>query len=166
MIVGGSVNFLKLFFSFYGRVGRAVYWVGIAVNFLAMLTLFLIVDSVVMRSGGTPPAVSFKTGALAVAAALSVMSMLSLHVRRAHDRGLSGWLGLAGYGAIGAGIWWTKQAFPPNFTREALNSYLMVASPGLAAIALMLLLFGFIRGKRGSNRFGQDPRHDDIGMAA
>ncbi len=160
------MNFLKLFFSFYGRVGRAVYWVGIAVNLLAVLTLFLIVDSVVMRSGGSAPAVSFKTGALAVAAALSVMSMLSLHVRRAHDRGLSGWLGLAGYAAIGAGIWWTQQAFPPNFTREALNSYLMVASPGLAAIALMLLLFGFIRGKRGSNRFGRDPRHDDMGMAA
>jgi uncharacterized membrane protein YhaH (DUF805 family) len=160
------VNFLKLFFSLYGRVGRAVYWVGIAVNLLAMLTLFFIVDSVVLRSGGTAPAVSFKTGALAVAAALSVMSMLSLHVRRAHDRGLSGWLGLAGYGAIGAGIWWMKQAFPPNFTREALNSYLMVASPGLAAIGLMLVLFGLIRGKRGSNRFGPDPRHEDMGMAA
>ena len=29
-----------------------------------------------------------------------------------------------------------------------------------------LLLFGFIRGKRGSNRFGPDPRRDDMGMAA
>lgn len=160
------MNFLKLFFSFYGRVGRAVYWLGIVVNLLTILTLFLIVDSVVMRSGGTAPAVSFKTGALAVGAALSLISMLSLHVRRAHDRGLSGWLGLAGYAAIGAGIWWVQKAFPPNFTREALSSYLMVASPGLAAIALMLLLFGFIRGKRGSNRFGSDPRHDDLGMAA
>jgi uncharacterized membrane protein YhaH (DUF805 family) len=150
------VNFLKLFFSLYGRVGRAVYWVGIAVNLLAMLTLFFIVDSVVLRSGGTAPAVSFKTGALAVAAALSVMSMLSLHVRRAHDRGLSGWLGLAGYGAIGAGIWWVKQAFPS----------LTLASPGLALIAFVLLLFGLIRGKRGPNRFGPDPRHEDMGMAA
>jgi uncharacterized membrane protein YhaH (DUF805 family) len=160
------VSFLKLFFSFYGRVGRAVYWVGIVVNFLTILTLFLIVDSVVLRSGGAAPAVSFKTGALAVAAALSVMSLLSLHVRRAHDRGLSGWLGLAGYAAIGGGIWWAKQAFPPNFAREALNSYLVAASPGLALIALMVLLFGVIRGKRGSNRFGPDPRHDDMSIAA
>ena len=90
------MNFLKLFFSFFGRVGRAVYWLGIVVNLLTILTLFLIVDSVVMRAGGTAPAASFRTGALAVAAALSLISMLSLHVRRGHDRGLSGWFGLAG----------------------------------------------------------------------
>jgi uncharacterized membrane protein YhaH (DUF805 family) len=160
------VNFLKLFFSFFGRAGRAVYWCGIAVNLLAVLTLFLITDSVALRSGGSAPAVSFKTGALAVAAALSLISMLSLHIRRAHDWGLSGWFGLAGYAAIGAGIWWMKQVFPPNFTREVLSFYLIAASPGLAAIALMLLLFGLIRGKRGSNRFGSDPRYEDLGMAA
>ncbi len=150
------MNFLKLFFSFFGRVGRAVYWGGIVVNLLAMLTLYFITDSAVLRSGGSAPAMTFKTGVLAVAAALSVMSMLSLHVRRAHDRDLTGWLGFAGYAAIGAGVWWVKQTFPS----------LTLASPGLALIAFVLLLFGFIRGKRGSNRFGRDPRHDDMGMAA
>ena len=160
------MNYLKLFFSLYGRIGRGVYWGGIAVNLLAVLTVFFIADSVVLKMGGREPLGTIRNGLLGTAAVASLISVLSLHVRRAHDHGVTGWLGVLGYVAIGAAIEGMRRTLPAAVTKISSVPDWAIASPGIALLILMLFLFGVKRGQSGVNRFGPQPDYEERNVPA
>jgi uncharacterized membrane protein YhaH (DUF805 family) len=152
------MNFLRLFFSFFGRIGRTVYWCGLVVNLLSVVTVFFIADSIFLRSGGSASALVIKQGSLATAVTAFALSMSSLHVRRMHDRGLPGWLGLAGFPAISLCVYWIGRPVARNFPfgRYSIDD-LFYASPALCLLIFILFQFGVARGQKGANRFGPDP---------
>ncbi|MFC4171886.1 DUF805 domain-containing protein [Microvirga sp. GCM10011540] len=152
------MNYLRLFFSFFGRIRRTVYWGGLVFNILAFLTVFFIADSIVLKSGGHLYAQAFKKCLLISAVIALTVSALSLHVRRARDRGLNGWWGALGFGVVGLSGWWIGHILP-TMLKDPM--YLLPASPALAALAFVLFQFGVIRGPNGSNESGPDPRVED-----
>jgi uncharacterized membrane protein YhaH (DUF805 family) len=152
------MNFLRLLFSFFGRIGRTVYWCGLVVNLLSVLTIFFIADSIFLRSGGSGSALIAKQGLLASAAVAFAVSMASLHVQRMHDRGLTGWLGLAGFLALSLCVYWIgrplARAFPLGI--YSIDDF-FYSAPALCFLIFILFQFGVVRGQKGANRFGPDP---------
>jgi uncharacterized membrane protein YhaH (DUF805 family) len=132
------------YFSFEGRLRRRSYWLrsiaaGLAVGALGGAAIGL-------RPLSTPA--FYALGALSLGAGLWVWASLS--VRRFHDHGRNGWLGLgamASAGAIGS-----------------LGQYLGVGLPAMtlaSAVGLALFVYlGFVPGTRGPNAYGPDPLRD------
>lgn len=154
------MDYLKLFFSFFGRIGRTVYRAGLGSNAMTVLTVFFVTDSIALKSGGSLYAFAFQKWLLIVAAMASVVSALSLHVRRIHDRGLSGWWGVFGLAAIGVSSWWIDRLVPVISKEPAYG--LLLVSPALAALALVIFQFGIVRGSSGPNEFGPDPCKEEM----
>jgi uncharacterized membrane protein YhaH (DUF805 family) len=159
------MNFLKLFFGFSGRVGRTIYWCGNLASLLGLATFFFVVDTIflglgtsILMPGANKAPNLVELGLLSFAAAICVVSMLSLHVRRIRDRGLSGWFGFAGLALIYLSCYWVGRFLPGLFLAEGMRLYvLLLASPGLVGLIIVLLQFGMPRGQAGPNRFGPDP---------
>jgi uncharacterized membrane protein YhaH (DUF805 family) len=152
------MNFLKLLFSFFGRIGRTVYWCGLVVNLLSVVTIFFIADSIFLRSEGSASALIAKQGLLATAAIAFTVSMASLHVRRMHDRGLIGWLGLAGFLALSLCVYWIGRPLADKFPFGLYSiDDLFYAGPAIGLLIFILFQFGVVRGQKGANRFGPDP---------
>ena len=152
------MNFLRLFFSFYGRIGRTVYCGGIVVNLFAAVTVFFIADPIFLKSSESDAALLVKQALLAMAASGFVVSVSSLHIRRMHDRGQTGWLGLAGFAAISLCLFWIRRLLPNILLAEGPRIYsILLAAPGLVVLISTLYLFGVMRGQSGPNRFGPEP---------
>jgi uncharacterized membrane protein YhaH (DUF805 family) len=83
-----------------------------------------------------------------------------------HDRGQSGWLGLAGLAAISLCLFWMGRFLPDIRLAEGFRSQgLLPAAAGLIVLILMVVLFGVMRGQGGANRFGPDPLEQEAKLA-
>lgn len=88
--------------------------------------------------------------------------MASLHVRRMHDRGLSGWLGLAGCLAVSLCVYLIGRFLAQNFLFGGYDlDDLFRAAPALCLLIFILFHFGVVRGQSGPNRYGPDPLGED-----
>ena len=137
-------------FSFHGRTSRLNYW---RIRLLATLIL------AVFWCAGLYLAISTGVGPLGalflLGMAIAVLIDLAVVVRRLHDRNKSAWWLLAFYVFPVAGA-----AAIGNL--EDAKGVMSLAAVGLAlalaACAIWIIVeLGFVRGCRGSNRFGLDP---------
>ncbi len=152
------MTFLSLFFTYYGRTRRTVYWCGVIVDLLVVGTVLVIADSIVLMAEGSAFALIMKQGLLATATIAFALSMPSLHVRRMHDRGLTGWLGLAGFSAISLCVYWIgRPLVGALFLVGHSIDDLLYAALALCLLGFILFHFGVVRGQDGANRFGPDP---------
>jgi uncharacterized membrane protein YhaH (DUF805 family) len=153
--VGGGL--LAQLLTFRGRANRAKYWIvlGAAWPPIVWTTVYSVR---LMQSGMTGVAM-----AMTIAIVLPAYVIMTLAaIRRLHDRDKRGhWLWLFWFapiilhGAREAMMWPDRQE--PN-----------VAAMGLAAVAVVLFVWGFVelgflRGTRGPNRFGADPLQTPAG---
>lgn len=125
-------------FSFKGRIGRRDFWIWIALWLLAMVALFTLAASNMLKS---------QTAAFMLVCLL--WPTAAVMVKRLHDRGKSGawaflmilaWMLLAGNWAILTGMWqWAVGRFIPTLI-----------------IVMMVLDLGAFIGTQGENKYGKD----------
>ncbi len=93
-----------------------------------------------------------RVGLIAVAAAAFLLTVVVVAIKRLHDRNKSGWWLALLYGVpilLNAGAY-----------SVASDGALYLTIPALIINLWALVELGFLRGSRGSNRFGEDPIGD------
>jgi uncharacterized membrane protein YhaH (DUF805 family) len=158
---------LKRYAEFSGRSRRMEYWMFVVFQFLIGIVFGVlagIMGGLAMVGGGGPRAIMAMGGGIIILYLLYLLIMLVLFipalavgVRRLHDTNRSGWwiiAPLAAYivMAIGLGI----AAVSGSTGLAAIVSLL----GGFAAVVLFitLLVFLFLDGTKGPNRYGPDPK--------
>jgi uncharacterized membrane protein YhaH (DUF805 family) len=168
-----SMNYGWYLFGFSGRINRAKYWLAMPAILFCMIVLGMLMNIVSLAAGSRVISFSFSTGdifalidpesfrklstanlsALMVrvtATPLFLWLYVAVSVKRLHDRDKSGW--------------WMI----PFFVMPGLYSHFdFRLGDSIAAALLELAVFVvcfwalvelfFLRGTRGSNRFGADP---------
>ncbi|MBT9291306.1 DUF805 domain-containing protein [Prosthecodimorpha staleyi] len=136
----------EYFFGLDGRLGRAQFWKR---NFQLMILLFLGVVVLVplTRLMGRNP---FLLALLALFPLIAIAGTGSLIVRRLHDHGRPTWLALPYLVVSLAGL----VPSPPGRTQAQLMAMGLIT---LASVILFVHLY-CLRGTRGPNRYGPDPR--------
>ena len=145
----------KLFFSFRGRLNRAKYWLSVLVFALGWQTSVILDNRMGLSAVG------------AIILLATVVSSVSIAIRRLHDRNRSGWWLLLFYLApsalIAAAVILSIQGSEASVATIRQG---IVAGSGLALLfafsAITIWIWGFIelglrRGTAGPNRFGNDP---------
>ena len=157
-------HYLRLFFSFNGRVGRFVYWGGLICCLATVGVVFLMTDAAVLRSAGSPIAVALKDISLWISFVVAAISIAAFHLKRLHDRGLSGWWLIPAFAAMGPSGWWVWTTGPLFLKVSVSSDGFTVSSQVLAllVLAVTFYLIGGIAGTYGPNRFGPDPREEDL----
>ena len=132
--------------DFNGRAQRPEYWWFMLFLFLANLILGMVSDTVSLIF-------SFAT----------LVPSLSAGARRLHDTNRSGWWFLApivpyfiGFMAIGAGA-----ASGSDGGLAAAGILGMVAMLAAVVLGLVLIVFYFLEGTKGPNKYGADPKGRD-----
>jgi len=166
---------LKRYAEFEGRSRRKEYWLfflAVLLFYLALVLLMVILMGGAMlgalagaEAGNGPAAGAGMMGAFlggGIVGILILMTWLALlipsiavGVRRLHDINRSGWWLMLGYGPLILG-------FPAALAQsEQVASILSIVSNiGF----LVLLVFAVLPGTRGPNRFGPDPKGEDLGQ--
>jgi uncharacterized membrane protein YhaH (DUF805 family) len=125
----------RLFFSYFGRINRAKYWLGLAIVY-GYYALLMFVWSMGQSDHGV------RDGTFGVLMIVGLISMTSCFVKRIHDLDISGtWVGgaLLLFGAIA-----TSRS---EYATEAVS----------LAYASGMIWLGAAKGTSGANRFGADP---------
>jgi len=138
------MDWVYLFNSFDGRIGRKTFWIGLAVLTAAELCGHLFAEAIQGDRLGAIVDLAFTYPEFALAA------------KRAHDRNLPLWLLIAFFG-IGAALDLLTVLYLTGTDEEPSMISIALAVPfTVLGIALMIEL-GFRRGTTGPNPFGPDP---------
>lgn len=142
---------MSLLFSFFGRIGRGGFWLGVLaqmlIGILALVLIYMMVpfdQMLVKGADGQPvldalgqPQIDFNNPAMmpafiiyGIAGLLSLWISLATAVKRMHDRGRTGWL--------------------------VLPMYLLMLV--LVGVIWWLVDLGILEGQEGPNKYGPDPR--------
>lgn len=130
------MNLLRLFFSFYGRIGRARYWAGWAAAY-AVIAIAMVVWALLPSSD----TVSFVVGLICLTC---VFTLIPVSVKRLHDLDITGWwvaIFLVAYSVIVGG------------TREQLWT-----SIGSLVLFIAVVWLGSSKGEPSGNRHGPAPQ--------
>jgi uncharacterized membrane protein YhaH (DUF805 family) len=157
---------LKRYAEFSGRSRRMEYWMFFVFQFLigiAFWVLMMVVGGAAMMGGGGPGALMAAGGGIMIVMALYCLVGLALiipgiavAVRRLHDTNRSGWwllAPLAGYVImfIGTGM-------VASGSTGAGGILAMLGGIAALVMALVLLVFMFLEGTKGPNKYGADPK--------
>lgn len=139
-------RFRSAFLSFEGRISRLTYWKrSLQAGLVALPFVFagLLVGS---YSRGA------FFGLVGLGLAISLGGWASITVRRFHDLGRNGWLGLAAVALSGA----------LSYAVEEASGALFVMAVAASCVSLALFVYlGFVRGTPGANAYGPNPRAPD-----
>jgi uncharacterized membrane protein YhaH (DUF805 family) len=159
---------LKRYADFSGRSRRKEYWMfflGVMLFYLAVIILMIILAggrlATVMNggaaSGGGMMGLMVGFGIIGIVALLSWLLLLvpsiAVGVRRLHDIDRSGWWLMLGYGP-----WLASVALGMAQSTDLAGIVGIVSNIGF----LVLLVFSVMSGTDGPNRFGPDPKGEDL----
>lgn len=161
---------LKRYAEFQGRSRRKEYWLfflGAVMLYSALTILMLVllggaILSAVQSNGSASPGAVLGQGFAGIAIAMVIGTLwlvllvpsIAVGVRRLHDIDRAGWWLLLGYGPYILGV-----ILEPAQS-ETLADILTLGS--MIGFVLLLVLAA-LPGTRGPNRFGPDPRGEDVG---
>nr|WP_281363130.1 DUF805 domain-containing protein [Parasphingopyxis algicola] len=151
---------LRRYAEFGGRSRRMEYWMWIVFQFLIgivfQILLFAVGGGAMMAAGGDPTAAIAASGAIMIVFILAILVSLALvipgiavTVRRLHDTNRTGWWILA-----------PLSGYILAFLGAAMEST-AISLIGLLAVfglGITLLVFMFLDGTPGPNRYGEDPK--------
>ncbi len=166
---------LKRYADFSGRSRRMEFWMWIVlqviVYFVFWVLLFAVGGSAIMMGANNPTAALAGGGAIMIIGLLYMVyglavlvPHLAVAVRRLHDTNRSGWWILAPMVPyLGVFLAGALVASSPDLAGVA-GILMMVC--GLAALGLVILLivFYFMEGTKGPNKYGPDPKGQDTGQ--
>ncbi len=145
---------MRDYFRISGRLNRKPYWLRTlliyAIMLLAFLPMTLTTQVAPALGGDTSPLMIVTVILFAVVFIIGFILLMTMSVRRLHDRNKSGWWLLFFMGAPGVaeGL-------------AALSGNPQIIMAGAAANLIISLWFlieaGFLRGTVGPNRYGHDP---------
>jgi len=163
---------LRRYADFSGRSRRMEYWMfvlgQVVVYIIAGVLLFGIFGSALMSSGQNVPA-SAGLGFVAVALFLLLalfwlvllVPNLAVTVRRLHDTNRSGWwFGIYFLANIALNMVSGTLALAATSQGSlmAVTGLMGILGLGMLVYAIVLLVFFFLDGTPGPNRYGQDPK--------
>ena len=163
---------LRRYAEFSGRSRRMEYWMFqlfLFLVYMAIIVLMMVVGGGALMSAGDPTAMAAAGGAAMIIFAvygLFALAMfipsLAVTVRRLHDTDRSGWWILApisGYVImlIGAAM---AAASPDNPGIGGI--FAMVGMIAVIGLGITLLVFMFLEGTRGPNKYGPDPKGEAL----
>jgi uncharacterized membrane protein YhaH (DUF805 family) len=138
------MDFMHLFLSFEGRIGRTTFWIGVAI----LVVVESIAQLAVWQFGND------QIGA--VADLVFVFPEFALTAKRAHDRNISTPLiGLFFAGAVALDLL-TLGGWDMNGDNPTPAMLAILIPWGIFALILLIDL-GFRRGTQGPNPYGPDP---------
>jgi uncharacterized membrane protein YhaH (DUF805 family) len=147
------MDLVNLFFSFQGRINRAKYWLVTLIWLAVWIVVWLAVIAAVFTSGSWGLA-----GVIGLLVLIpSIVSGVSVGIRRLHDRDKSGWWLLVFYLAPGI-----LQSVGSQM--GAVGPILSLAGFGVSVWAFVEL--GCLRGTVGPNTYGPDPLQADAAQPA
>ncbi len=166
------VGYVRLLFSFSGRVGRIVFAGIMALIIMAFAAIFFIVDAASMASGRNAFVVAIRNIVLMIAIVAFVVSMVSVHVRRMHDQGLSGLNAIPGLAMLCGGLLafliveFVEVLYRVVFGKIEIHfgvwlGLLTLRVTGAILLLIYLVPFGIRRGTQGPNQYGPEPLDDD-----
>jgi uncharacterized membrane protein YhaH (DUF805 family) len=157
---------LKRYAEFSGRSRRMEYWMFFVFQFLigiAFWVLMMVVGGAAMMGGGGPGALMAAGGGIMIVMALYALVGLALiipgiavAVRRLHDTNRTGWWLLAPL--CGYVVMFIGTGMAASGSTGAGGILAMLGGIGALVMVLVLLVFMFLEGTKGPNRFGADPK--------
>ena len=151
---------LRRYAEFSGRSRRMEYWMWAVFQFLISIVFQILIFAVgggaMMATGGDPTAALAAGGAIMVIFGLAILISLAfiipsiaVSVRRLHDTNRTGWWLLAPLGG-----------YVLAFLGASMESGAIAMIGMLVAIgfAITLIVFYFLDGTPGPNRYGEDPK--------
>lgn len=169
------MNFVRLYFSYSGRIGRSVYLGGFIANVLAVLTLGIIVETVILGAKVASGANLIRGISFPVIVLISLTSLVALHVKRLHDLDRDLRLVLPTFitfGICGWWIHWSLSNIPKTvvfwlelpllgMSEIKVPLSLLFVLPAIGIFAFIVFLYANRRGQHGPNRYGFDPRDEE-----
>lgn len=164
---------LKRYAEFSGRSRRKEYWLfflGVLLLYSALLILMLVLLGGAVLSAIQGNASSDSMGAVLGQSIMGIgvaflivlvwwallIPSLAVGVRRLHDIDRTGWWLMLGYGP-----WILGEVLAPAAQSETLADIFILGS---MIGFIVLLVFAALPGTRGPNRFGPDPKDEDLGQ--
>lgn len=145
------------YLTFSGRAGRAEYWLFWL--FLMLSSLSFTIVEMATKAAGSTTATLLIDGVNMLFSLFMFMPNLAVGVRRLHDIDRTGWWLLLPVGmSVAGGVIGVALAT----SRSGGGAPMALAAIGLIVGAIVLFVFTLLPGTRGGNRFGPDPRIDDL----
>lgn len=161
---------LKRYAEFSGRSRRMEFWMWVLFQCLLgiafLIAIFGLAGSAII-SGSTEQAIASGGSAIAIILLWVVVSLaffipnLAVTIRRLHDTDRSGWWIMLYWGPYLASVFMTpamSNAAANGGNFEAMMGASMLFSGASLIGSLVLLVFLFLDGTPGSNRYGPDPK--------
>jgi uncharacterized membrane protein YhaH (DUF805 family) len=151
-------------FSFRGRIGRKVFWLGYIVPLLVASLIAATLDASLgltayQGEDAMPGDAAQVSPISSLVSLLSIWPSLAGTIKRLHDRDRSGWW-IGGFYLLSAifGVLVVMMAMTDPTNAAAVGTPLIVGGIVMFAYVIWLLVeTGFLRGTMGPNRFGPDP---------
>ena len=147
-----------LLFGFRGRIGRATWWIT------GFIWGVILTAAEVYRPS-VEPAELGKWLFIAIAA-VYVLSVVALAIKRLHDRDRSGWRILIFFLVPGLSFALADVVAGPADAMLAVALAVALYAIGIAAGLWALIEFGCLPGTHGPNRYGPDPVNRDEDLPA
>ena len=165
---------LRRYAEFSGRSRRMEFWMWQLAKFLVSLGIwilfFAVAGGAMMTAGNDPERLVAAGGAVLVLALVCmilglgiIIPDIAVTVRRLHDTNRSGWWILAPlvpylvfWVTFGTAV--SSGARPEELITGALGIVGLICLLAASVLALVLLVFYFLDGTPGPNRFGPDPK--------
>ena len=152
------MNVINLLFGFQGRIGRAQYWIVVAVWVGATLALVLLMAVLTMMLDIEPPASVFYTLVLLIYIPM-IVSAVAAGIKRLHDRNKTAWWLLVFY-LLPLALPWLGLLLTGGFGADIDTLPLPVIVLYYVRVAIgiwALIELGCVRGSIGGNPYGPDP---------
>ena len=159
----------KRYADFSGRSRRLEFWMWqlfqFILYFVVVAVAFALGGSAVMMAGNSPTSALAAGGTILIVFAFYgiyclaiIIPSIAVAVRRLHDTNRSGWWFLAPFAPYVVMIAAGGVAAGSPDSAGAAGILVLVASLAMFGLGILLLIFYFLDGTPGTNRYGPDPK--------
>ncbi|HEV2864980.1 MAG TPA: DUF805 domain-containing protein [Allosphingosinicella sp.] len=166
---------LRRYAEFSGRSRRMEFWMWVVFQFLIVIgfvvLMMILGGAAILGAGSNPGAMVAAGGAVLVLYLLYALVSLALFIpslavtiRRLHDTDRSGWWVMLFWGPYLLSIVLTFALAAGSSDPTTLGAVNLILGLMMLVGGIVLLVFLFLEGTRGPNRFGADPKGRDTGQ--
>ena len=165
---------LRRYADFSGRSRRMEYWMWVLFQmlvYIAVVILAMVMGGGMLMAGADPGAMMAAGGGLMIVFGLytlwalgTLIPSIAVAVRRLHDTDRTGWWVLAPLAPYLVMIVAGMMAAGSPDSAGLAGILALLAMIAMVVLSLVLLVFYFLEGTRGPNRYGPDPKGQDAGQ--